>query len=294
VRRDLTRPSRASTKRAVSRRRRIRRAGDIRDMIPTLRLVDRDGSMSMSAFVASGRVTRDLAPAWTREPGILLARQIVQEGFLAPGLRVAGDFQAYGQERVRRIDLPVIIAANHSSHVDVIAIREALPRAWRHDLVAAAAADYFFERGARRLMFSLMFNTLPLERHESPRHSLRTAVRVLRGGAALIIFPEGGRLTGDIRLREFAAGVGFLAKHADVPVIPVCVWGTHKVLPKGRWLARPGQVRVQIGESLRVQEGERPQAFTQRVRQGVMAAAAELGAWPLVYGSERGSERPAG
>ena len=47
-------------------------------MIPTLRLVDRDGSMSMSAFAASGtRQARDLAPAWTREPAVLLARQIV-------------------------------------------------------------------------------------------------------------------------------------------------------------------------------------------------------------------------
>ena len=95
-------------------------------MIPTLRLVDRDGAMSMSAFTASGtRQARDLAPGWTREPAVLLARQIVQEGLLAPSLRVAGDFQAYGRERVRRLDLPVIIAANHSSHVDVIAIREA-------------------------------------------------------------------------------------------------------------------------------------------------------------------------
>jgi 1-acyl-sn-glycerol-3-phosphate acyltransferase len=275
-------------RRALTRRRRIRRAGDVRDLAPTLRLIDRDGSLSMSAFAASGgREARDLAPGWTREPAVLLARQIVQEGFLAPSLRVAGDFRAYGRERLRRIDLPVIVAANHASHVDVIAIREALPRAWRHDLVAAAAADYFFDRGARRLMFSLMFNTLPLERHESPRHSLRTAVRVLRGGAALIIFPEGGRLTGDMRLREFASGVGFLAKHAEVPVIPVCVWGTHAVLPKGRTIARPGQVRVQIGEPLRIGDGERPQAFTHRVRDGVAAAAAELGAWPLVYGEER-------
>jgi 1-acyl-sn-glycerol-3-phosphate acyltransferase len=287
VRRDLTRPTAASIKRAVTRRRRIRRGGDVRDMIPTLRMVDRDGSMSMSSFVASGsREARDLAPAWTREPAILLARQIVQEGLLAPSLRVAGDFRAYGQERVRRLDLPVIIAANHSSHVDVIAIREAMPRAWRHDLVAAAAADYFFEGGARRLWFSLMFNTLPLERQESPRQSLRTAIRVLRGGAALIIFPEGGRLTGDLRLREFASGVGFLAKHAGVPVIPVCVWGTHEALPKGRTVPRPGQVRVQIGEPLRLRDGERPQAFTARVREGVAAAAAELGAWPLVYGQE--------
>jgi 1-acyl-sn-glycerol-3-phosphate acyltransferase len=287
VRRDLTRPTAASIKRAVTRRRRVRRAGDVRDMIPTLRLVDRDGAMSMSAFVNSGRQPRDLAPAWTREPGILLARQLVLEGLLAPALRTAGDFRAYGQERVRRLDPPVIIAANHSSHVDVIAIREALPRAWRHDLVAAAAADYFFDRGARRLMFSLMFNTLPLERQDSPRQSLRAAVRVLRGGAALIIFPEGGRLTGDMRLREFASGVGFLAKHADVPVIPVCVWGTQGVLPKGRTLARPGQVRVQVGEPVRLRQDERPQAFTQRVRDGVIAAAAELGAWPLVYGGER-------
>ncbi|MEA2645189.1 MAG: 1-acyl-sn-glycerol-3-phosphate acyltransferase [Chloroflexota bacterium] len=241
--------------------------------------------MAMAAFVESGAgAPRDLAPGWTREPSMLLARQVVQEGLLAPAVRVAGNFEAFGRGRVRGIDPPLIIAANHASHVDVIAIREALPRAWRHDLVAAAAADYFFESGSRRLLFSLAFNTLPLERHESPRQSLRTAVKVLRQGAALIIFPEGGRLDGAPRLREFAPGVGFLAKHARVPVVPVAVWGTHEALPKGRRLPRTAHIRVQVGRPIEIAEGERPQAFTLRVREAVRAAAVELGAWPLVYG----------
>ena len=239
----------------------------------------------MAAFVASGRREPvDLAPTWTREPAILLARQVVQEGVLLPAMRLVGALRVGGRERLEGLQPPLIIVANHSSHADVVALREAAPRAWRHDLVAAAAADYFFDGGARMVLSSLAFNTLPLERVDSPLRSMRTAIRVLRGGAALIVFPEGGRLDGDVALREFAPGVGFLARKAQVPVVPVCIWGTHAMLPKGRRLARKADVSVQFGAPLRIRDGEKAQEFTDRARAAVSAAAVEIGAWPLVYG----------
>jgi 1-acyl-sn-glycerol-3-phosphate acyltransferase len=190
-----------------------------------------------------------------------------------------------GREHIEALQPPLVIAANHSSHTDVIVIREAVPASWRPSLVAAAAADYFFEGGARMLMASLAFNTLPLERYESPRRSLRTAVNVLRSGTALIIFPEGGRLVGRPGLRPFQGGVAFLARHAGVPVVPACIWGTQDLMPKGRNLPRRADVRIEFGPPLHLAEGERLQDFTGRVRQAVIDAAARLKAWPLVYGT---------
>ena len=240
----------------------------------------------MATFVASGRREPvDLAPLWTREPGVLLARQAVQEGLMLPAMRLFGDIKVRGRDRLTGIQPPLIIVANHSSHADVFALREATPRAWRHDLVAAAAADYFFDGGLRMVLSSLAFNTLPLERVDSPLRSMRAALRVLRGGAALIIFPEGGRLEGDVTLRDFAPGVGFLARKAQVPVVPVCIWGTYPMLPKGRRLARKSDVSVQFGAPLRLRDGEKAEDFTTRVRQAVSAAAVEIGAWPLVFGA---------
>ncbi|MHB8572811.1 MAG: lysophospholipid acyltransferase family protein [Candidatus Dormibacteria bacterium] len=245
-----------------------------------------DGSAAMERFLSPARrQDRDLAPAWTREPVVMLARQVVQAGLLGPVVRLLGDFQFRGQEHLDGLEPPLIIAANHSSHADVICIREAVPRAWRHDLVAAAAADYFFDKPLRMVLSSLSMNTLPLERHDSPRRSLKTAVRVLRGGAALIIFPEGSRTLGEPRLRSFQPGVAFLCKHAEVPVVPLCIWGSHRLMPKEGGI-RPHPVRLQFGEPLRLGDGERLQAFTERIRGAVRECAIELGAWPLVFDPE--------
>lgn len=244
----------------------------------------------MAAFVASGRREPvDLAPTWTREPAVLLARQAVQEALLLPAMRLIGGIKVGGRDRLAGLQPPLIIVANHSSHADVFALREAAPRAWRHDLVAAAAADYFFDGGPRMVLSSLAFNTLPLERVDSPLRSMRTAIRVLAGGAALIVFPEGGRVDGEVALRDFAPGVGFLARKARVPVVPVCIWGTQSLLPKGRRMARKADVRVQFGAPLRISDGEKAQEFTNRVRDAISAAAVEIGAWPLVYGVRTGT-----
>ena len=238
----------------------------------------------MAIFAASGRAAaHDVVPPWTRQPITLLARQVVQAGFFSPGMKLFGDLKVTGAQRVAALEPPIVIAANHSSHADVVAIREAVPKDWRRDLVAAAAADYFFESPGRTLFSTLAFNTLPIERHDSPRQSLRAAVRVLRRGAALVIFPEGGRAQGAPTLREFEPGVGFLARHADVPVLPVCIWGTHRMMPKGRRVFTPAPVRVAIGSPLRIEPGEKAQAFTLRLREAVRGAAAEIGAWPLVF-----------
>jgi len=71
-----------------------------------------------------------------------------------------------------------------------------------------------------------------------------------RQGWSLLLFPEGTRSpSGEIG--PFKRGVGLLAVELGVPVVPVCLDGLARVLPKGRWPPRPGRVTVRFGAPLR-------------------------------------------
>ena len=90
------------------------------------------------------------------------------------------------------------------------------------------------------------FNAFPVVRGSADRTALRHTLDLLRDGHIVLVYPEGSR-SPDGRLREPQAGVGFLARHGGVPVIPVAVWGTEKVLPTGTRRIHRADVHVRYG-----------------------------------------------
>jgi 1-acyl-sn-glycerol-3-phosphate acyltransferase len=78
---------------------------------------------------------------------------------------------------------------------------------------------------------------------EIDRPAIRTAMRILRDGDALVIFPEGGR-SPDGRLLPFHPGAFRLALQADAPVVPVTIAGAHAAWPAHRRLPRPGRITI--------------------------------------------------
>ncbi|MGD0094405.1 MAG: 1-acyl-sn-glycerol-3-phosphate acyltransferase, partial [Planctomycetota bacterium] len=141
-----------------------------------------------------------------------------------------------------------VLAANHCSHLDAVAIREVLgPRA--ADLYVMGARDYFFNTRLKSWFFSTCLNALPFDREDTAAQSLATCKSVLDTGRAILIFPEGTRsVTGE--LQAFKPGVGVLGVELDVPVIPVHLSGTFASLPKGRSLPRRARIRLRIGKRL--------------------------------------------
>lgn len=146
-----------------------------------------------------------------------------------------------------------MLASNHASHADTAVIFAALPRALRRRVVAAAAQDYFFDKGFRQFISRVLFNTIPVPRTISAASDpLRHVVRALREGYGVVIYPEGTRSrTGE--LGPFRSGIGRLAaEFPDVPIIPVWLDGTAKVLPKSGFpLPRPVKVKIRFGEPLK-------------------------------------------
>nr|MBA2339930.1 AMP-binding protein [Pyrinomonadaceae bacterium] len=147
-----------------------------------------------------------------------------------------------------------IVAANHTSHLDMGLVKMALGDAGR-DMVALAAADYFFDNKFKRAYMDNFTNLVPMERSGSLRKSLRHARSFLDQGYNALLFPEGTRsLTGEIT--EFKPVIGYLALSARVGILPVYVHGTYEALPKGSNMLKSREIGARIGRYLSVEELE--------------------------------------
>ncbi|MBI3551292.1 MAG: SDR family oxidoreductase [Elusimicrobia bacterium] len=145
-----------------------------------------------------------------------------------------------------------IVAANHASHLDMGLIKYALGPSGR-DLVAMAAKDYFFKNPALGYFFSHYTNLLPIGRGRGVKDSLAAAGRILKKGRSLLIFPEATRsLTGQIA--SFKPTVGYLALQSKADVLPACVRGTYRALPKGSVLPRDRRLAAHLGKTLTYSE----------------------------------------
>ncbi|MFL5370096.1 MAG: AMP-binding protein, partial [Myxococcales bacterium] len=150
---------------------------------------------------------------------------------------------------------PFVVAANHSSHLDVGLVKTALGIEGEK-LASLAARDYFFDNPWKRAWFGNFTNLVPIERRGSLKESLQTAVRTLEYGYHLLLFPEGTRST-DGSLQEFKPAIAYLALAAGVDILPVFLEGTHEAMPKGAFLPDPRKrkkLRVRIGPKLPIGE----------------------------------------
>lgn len=170
---------------------------------------------------------------------------------------------------------PAILAANHNSHLDAMAIISLLPLRLLPRVRPVAAADYFL-RNRLLAWFALnVVGIVPLNRQRQHLHDdlLAPVAQALERGEILVFFPEGSRGEPE-RLAEFKQGLARIAeRRPDVPVIPVFTHGLGKALPKGEWMIVPFFVDIFVGEAL-AWSGDRT-AFMQRYREAMDALAGE-------------------
>src|SRR5262249_3921207 len=148
-----------------------------------------------------------------------------------------------------------LVAANHCSHLDMGLTKMALGDAGK-DMVALAAADYFFDTKYKRAVMENFTNLVPMERTGSLRQSLRHARRYLDRGYNALIFPEGTRsLTGE--MAEFKPVIGYLALHSRVGILPIYLYGTYEAFPKGSSIIiKSRDVGARIGRFLAIEQLE--------------------------------------
>lgn len=201
--------------------------------------------------------SRPLAPVFS---------DAVRDHFLLRGSRVLlhlftrGCMRWYHQLRVdgRKHFLnarPCIIAPNHSSHLDTLAIFSSLPVSQMNATCSVAAKDYFFSNAVLGLVARLMANGIPIDRCGRAGGGLRLCAKKLDAGNSLIIFPEGTR-TRTGRIGSFKPGVVALGRQMRVPVIPTYIRGTLESLGWAKYFPRRERITVIFGEPMRFWEGE--------------------------------------
>lgn len=232
--------------------------------------------------------------AWSRRYPARLARAVLTDNVTRPLARLLADPEVVGDETLRRLDGPVIFAANHASHVDTPLLLSCLPLPFRHHTVVAAAADYFFDRKWKAALWSFVLAAIPIERTRVNRRSAELTTELLSAGWNLIIFPEGGR-SPDGWAQSFRGGAAYLSVRAGVPVVPVHLAGTRALLPKGGGGIRRHPTTVSFGSPLRPGDGEDARRFATRIESAIAVLASEAngGDWWTARQEAARQETPA-
>ncbi|PYJ90401.1 MAG: 1-acyl-sn-glycerol-3-phosphate acyltransferase [Verrucomicrobia bacterium] len=145
---------------------------------------------------------------------------------------------------------PFVLAANHCSHLDALALGTALTRRYRERAFPIAAGDVFFQSTVTSTFSAIMLNALPMWRKNCGPHALADLRQKLQEERAIfIIFPEGGRSRNG-SMMPFKHGLGMLVAETNVPVVPCGLVGTFEALPPHQNFPRPVSVKLVIGDAL--------------------------------------------
>ncbi|MFZ2964711.1 MAG: lysophospholipid acyltransferase family protein [Rhodoglobus sp.] len=144
----------------------------------------------------------------------------------------------------------VILASNHLSFVDSVF----LPIMVDRPIVFLAKSEYFSGRGIKGAATREFFKgigMLPIDRSggKASEASLNTGLGVLARGQVLGIYPEGTR-SPDGKLYRGRTGVARMVLEGHVPVIPVAMIDTEKVMATGTKMPKVRRVGVIVGEPL--------------------------------------------
>ena len=221
----------------------------------------------------------DYDTEWARSFPARLARLAVLEAVITPTMKALASPDRRGLDNLADLrDLdppqPVIFAANHHSHVDTPLLQASIPEPWRHRLFVAAAADYFFTTRLTSTASALVLNAIPIERNRVSRRSIDDASNLVNDGWSLLIYPEGGR-SPDGWGQPFTGGAAFLALRCGVPVVPIHLEGTGRIMRKGKKRPVPSTTRITFGRPLWPDDGEDARKFGARIERAVAALADE-------------------
>jgi long-chain acyl-CoA synthetase len=203
-------------------------------------------------------------PTYNRSWIARAIRRVSLPFFLLPLVRIFAHIRVAGRENLSAVRGPVIFASNHQSHFDVPVILASLPSRWRYLVSTAMAKEFFdahfFPKGHKlreRFLISLyyrlstfFFNAFPLpQRQAGAGETIRYMGELAEEGWSILVFPEGDR-TQNGEIHPFQPGVGMIASHLHLPVVPIRIEGLDRVLNRNARWPHAGRVHVKIGKPL--------------------------------------------
>lgn len=134
----------------------------------------------------------------------------------------------------------VVVVSNHASDFDPPLLASSVGRP-----VAFMAKEELFRVPVLSQAIRL-YGAYPVKRGSADRQALKSALNALSQGWAVGIFLQGTR-TPDGKITDPKLGAALISAKFHAPLLPVCLWGTHTILPKGARFPQFKPVTVRIG-----------------------------------------------
>jgi 1-acyl-sn-glycerol-3-phosphate acyltransferase len=219
----------------------------------------------------------DYDTTWARRYPARLVRTALMETIGRATVAALARPQVRGLDRLDAVETaggPVIFAANHHSHIDTPVLIASIPDRWRHELFVGGAADYFFRTRLTSALSALAIGAIPIERSRVGRRSADRAAALIDTGWSMLIFPEGGR-SPDGWGQPFHGGAAYLALRCGVPVVPIHLHGTGRILRKGKRWPKPATATVTFGTPLHAGPDTNARRLSASLERAVEALADE-------------------
>jgi 1-acyl-sn-glycerol-3-phosphate acyltransferase len=194
------------------------------------------------------------------------------QGVFYPWLRYGLRWTIEGEERIPEHG-PALLASNHISYLDPLTLAYVADRRHRH-VRFLAKAELFRKPGLGPLLRAA--HQIPVERGSTnAATALGGAVEALHRGECVTVFPE-GTISLDLEPMAGKSGTARLARESAIAVTPVGLWGTHRVLFKGRkphWQWGVAQTAV-VGPPVHVAADEHVKLATDRIMRAICECVA--------------------
>ncbi|MFN3254577.1 MAG: lysophospholipid acyltransferase family protein [Ilumatobacter sp.] len=154
-----------------------------------------------------------------------------------------------GQERLPATG-GYVFAPVHRSYIDTPISAWVSPRRMRF-----MGKDSMWKYPRLGRLFSAL-GAFPVSRGTADREALKRCIDVLESGEPLVLYPEGERKDGPI-VQPLFDGATFVAAKAGVPIVPVGIGGSAKVMPRGAKFVFPHKVHVVVGEPFHVETNDK-------------------------------------
>ena len=170
--------------------------------------------------------------------------------------------ETIGREHLSENEARVFIT-NHRSHYDIPSIVVATGLRLHFITKKELFSIPLFGRGMRAL------DMIEIDRSDKSKalSSMENAARMVREGRNVLVFAEGTRSKDGKSMQPFKKGGFHLALQAQVPVQPLVVLGSERVLPKHTMGVTPGTITVKIGAPIPVHEGDDLSELMEQTRQ---------------------------
>jgi 1-acyl-sn-glycerol-3-phosphate acyltransferase len=140
---------------------------------------------------------------------------------------------------------PHVYAVNHGSAMDIPVLYVYLPFQFRivfkKELLSYPIVGWQLKRSGQVC--------IDQQKPTNSIAAIRSAVKSLKGGMPLVIYPEGGR-TPDGEIKPFLPGAFFLAIKAQVDIVPVALVGTFELLPMNTYHIKCRPLEMRVGEPI--------------------------------------------